>query len=389
VTRTLLCVEHSPAIGGAARMLLSALAALDTSRFHAVVACNPGPVAEEFRARGLEVVPVDVPMLTFEGGAAGLARSALRLARASRSIGRLTRERRAAAIYANGLASALYAAVPARFAGVPLVWHVHEMYDDRMRMRPFVSLAGAAARVVICVSHAAAERTAHLGAPRRRCCVVHTALAVPLACKTPALDPAVPDGSTSQLLVALGAITPAKGHRIFVEAMAQVVRDHPHATALVVGAPLSPRDDAYLEALRADVRRLGLGDRLRFLGFRPDAQDIIGRSTIVVHPSTCEETFGLVALEAMAAGRPVIAARVGGIPEVVADGETGVLVAPGDAEALARAVSDLLCDPARRERMGAAGRRVAAESFGHARMIDGLNAAFSRALGEPAFVAVS
>ncbi len=386
MTRTLLCVEHSPAVGGAARVFLSVLAALDAARFRPLVVCNPGPVAQEARAQGLEVVPLDVPMLTFAGGAAGLARSALRLARASRSLWALARERHPAAIYANGLASALYSALPARLTGVPLVWHVHEMYDDRARMRPFVSLAGAAARVVICVSRAAAERTIRLGAPPQRCCVVRNSLAIPLALATPGSARAVPEDTSAQLLVAVGAVTPAKGHVVLVNAMAQIVREHPGATALIVGAPLHPGDGAYLERLRAEVRRLGLGDRVRFLGFRSDATEIISRSTILVHPSTCEETFSLVPLEAMAAGVPVIASRVGGIPEVVSDGETGLLVAPGDAHALASAIRDLLDDPARRARMAAAGPRIVGEHFGRARMIEGMNEVFLRAIGDRPFV---
>jgi glycosyltransferase involved in cell wall biosynthesis len=384
--RTLLCVDHAPAIGGQTRVLLTALAALDMSRFRALVACNPGPVADEVRAQGHEVAPIALPMLTFAGGLRGLARSARAYLRASRALAHVAREHAPVAIWAHALTSALYAALPARLARVPLVWHVHEMYDARARMVPFVRLAAAAARVIVCPSRASAERTASLGAPAGKCRVVHNALPTALsggASGSPDLAPELPD---RPFVVAVGSITPGKGHRVLVEAMADIVRLHPRATAVIVGEPLLASDRQYAEDLQRDIDRLGLAQRVRLLGFRQDAAAILARADVVVHPSTCDDTFPLVPLEAMAAGRPVVASRVGGIPEIVSDGETGVLVAPGDPSALSNAVAGLLSDPERRERMGAAGRRSSAERFSVHRMLAGLNDAFTKAAGIAPFL---
>jgi glycosyltransferase involved in cell wall biosynthesis len=117
-----------------------------------------------------------------------------------------------------------------------------------------------------------------------------------------------------------------------------------------------------LDSYRADVRQRGL-DHVQFLGLRDDVPEQLSGAAVVVVPSIWPEAFSLAAGEAMAAGAPVVASRVGALPEVVDDGVTGVLVPPQDVEALAAALESLLADPARRESQGRAGRERAAKLF--------------------------
>lgn len=122
-----------------------------------------------------------------------------------------------------------------------------------------------------------------------------------------------------------------------------------------------------LEELRSG---LSCADSVVFAGYRKDARQLIACADVAVVPSLWEEAFGLSALEPMAAGVPVIASNVGGIPEVVADGETGLLVPPGDVEALADALCRLLADRPLRQGLGDAGRRRARKLFGWDDMMD-------------------
>jgi glycosyltransferase involved in cell wall biosynthesis len=148
---------------------------------------------------------------------------------------------------------------------------------------------------------------------------------------------------------------PVKGLSVLIEAMAQVRDRVPGAVCLVIGAgPARSR-------LEAMARRLEPG-AFRFLGERSDVPDLLPALDLYVQPSRLEG-FGLAALEAMAAGKAVVASRAGGLPEVVAEAVTGDLVPPGDAGALAAAVTRLLQDAARRERYGRAGRERARERF--------------------------
>lgn len=379
MVQTILFVDAALAIGGATRAMFTILSALDRARFRAVVACNAGPVADEARALGCAVTAVPLPLLTFAGGPAAVVRMPVRWGRGSLALSRVLSAERPRAVYANGLAAALYAGPVARRAGLPLVWHVQDVFDDRARMKPFVRLAAAVSTTIPCVSRAAADRVIRLGAPAERCRVVHLSLPRPLA--APAIGIRATEGAPATI-VAAGALTPGKGHAVLVEAMATVVRTHPDATAAILGAPLFPGDDAYEARLRERVDALGLSGRVRLLGFRRDAAAILATASIVVHPSTCEESFGLVSLEAMAAGRPVVATRVGALPEVVSDGESGILVPPGDVLALAGAIVTLLDDAPLRERMGAAGRRIVADRFGCERMVAEMNEVFAAATGE-------
>jgi glycosyltransferase involved in cell wall biosynthesis len=151
------------------------------------------------------------------------------------------------------------------------------------------------------------------------------------------------------LVVAVGQLSEIKGHRYLIEAWPEVVRAHPAARLVLVGdGPRGP-------ALQEQARRLGVDGSVFFLGFRPDGRRYAAAADVFVQPSLTEGMPNAV-LEAMAAGRPVIATRVGGVPELITDGETGRLVPPADPAALAAAIASLLADEAERLRLGGAAR---------------------------------
>ncbi|MEO7965744.1 MAG: glycosyltransferase [Gemmatimonadaceae bacterium] len=150
----------------------------------------------------------------------------------------------------------------------------------------------------------------------------------------------------------VGSVTrfyPAKGIRYLLDAFPAVLRARPRAWLVLVGQGPQERE------LRTRCAALGIAERVVFAGFQRDAQAYVGGFDVAAVPSI-EEGFGLVALEALALGVPVVASRVGGLPDVVLDGETGVLVEPAAPDALAAALVRLLDDPALRARMGEAAR---------------------------------
>jgi glycosyltransferase involved in cell wall biosynthesis len=126
-----------------------------------------------------------------------------------------------------------------------------------------------------------------------------------------------------------------------------------------------------LPELREQARPLG--EQVRFLGRRDDVPQLLGGATIAVVPSLWEEAFGLAVAEGMAAGVPVVASRIGGIPEQVEDGQSGLLVPPGDADALAGALLRLLSDPEERTRLAAQGRERARNHFSIERTVAALH----------------
>jgi len=166
-----------------------------------------------------------------------------------------------------------------------------------------------------------------------------------------------------------------KGVPYALRAFALVAERFPAAHLIIAGeGPLRP-------ALEAQARDLGLAERVRFLGWRTDTAAIFAALDVFLMPSLWEG-FGLVLLEAMAQGVAVIGSAVSAIPEVVVDGETGLLFPPGDVDCLAAALGDLLADPERRARLGAAGRTRLEAHFSAERMVAATMAVYERVMGD-------
>jgi glycosyltransferase involved in cell wall biosynthesis len=170
-------------------------------------------------------------------------------------------------------------------------------------------------------------------------------------------------------------LVPAKGQHILLEAAKLVAAEVPEARFVIVGG----RSAGYERRLRRMRARLGLQDAVVFTGQRRDIPRILAGTDILVQPSI-EEPLGLSAIEGMAFGLPVIASRVGGIPEVVTDGVTGLLVPPGNADELADALLRLISDRELRLRMGESGRERALSEFNLDAMVDRLVSVYEEVL---------
>jgi glycosyltransferase involved in cell wall biosynthesis len=168
-------------------------------------------------------------------------------------------------------------------------------------------------------------------------------------------EPAPYDGGAPRLLC-VGRLIPIKGHIVLLRAFAAARQEVPALELDIAGrGPLEP-------ALRALARELGVADAVRFLGHVTPIQSAIEQAAAVVVPSM-GEGFGMVALEAMERARPVVAASIGGLGEIVRDGVTGLLVPPGEADPLAAAIVRVASDPELGRKMGAAGRERALARF--------------------------
>jgi glycosyltransferase involved in cell wall biosynthesis len=193
----------------------------------------------------------------------------------------------------------------------------------------------------------------------------------------------------SPVLGVVGQIQEWKGQHVAIEAVERLRSRFPDVVCLVVGGVRRARGaelaaDRYVEGLRATVAARGLGDHVRFLGERPDVPDLVGALDVLLHTSIRPEPFGRVVLEGMALARPVIATRGGGIPDIVVEGETGTIVAPGDADALAEAVAALAADPDRAAEMGRRGRMRLESHFSVGRQVDTLRRIYAEAMAAPA-----
>lgn len=226
---------------------------------------------------------------------------------------------------------------------------------------------GSLAQVHIAISQGLAHYLAETeGFDEERFEIVHYGIA--------ARDSVRPYEGAEPRLLCVGRLIPIKGHLVLLRALAQARSRVPGLTLDVAGrGPLEP-------ALRSYARELGLEESVRFLGFVAPVQKAIEDAAIVVVPSL-GEGFGMVALEAMERARPVIASAVGGLPEIVADSETGLVVEPGDAETLADAIAYLAGDLERAAEMGRAGRARALAEFPPERSAERIEELYVAALG--------
>jgi glycosyltransferase involved in cell wall biosynthesis len=147
-----------------------------------------------------------------------------------------------------------------------------------------------------------------------------------------------------------------KNHLLFVRALARLLPEFPDLYGVMVGQPVRASDPDVPEQVQAAIERLGAGERIRLVGFHPYPPALLPRFEVFCLPSDFEGTPNAV-LEAMAAGLPVVATNVGGIPQVIEHGINGLLVPPRDEDALAAALRDLLLDPAAARQMGQAARQ--------------------------------
>jgi glycosyltransferase involved in cell wall biosynthesis len=167
------------------------------------------------------------------------------------------------------------------------------------------------------------------------------------------------------VLLVMARLEKRKGHAYLLDALAQLP-DHMRERTMLLVAGVGPESDA----LEAQCAAMHLSDRVRFLGQRSDRWSLYEAADIVVLPSISHEDMPIVILDAMAAGRPVVASRVAGIPEQVVEGVTGRLVPPGDSAALADALAAILEDPRRRAAMGNAARRRYESRYTPQRFVD-------------------
>ncbi|MEQ8821549.1 MAG: glycosyltransferase family 4 protein [Sumerlaeia bacterium] len=188
-------------------------------------------------------------------------------------------------------------------------------------------------------------------------------------------------GAEDAVLVGcLGRWQRVKGHDVFLEAMARVLQDEPQARALVAGRKVSLKNPK-LEALHErTVVAAGVADRVAYRGTLADPAELIASLDIGVIASRGSEGFSRIAVEYFASGVPVIATHVGALPQMVADGETGLLVPPEDPAALAEAIGRLVCDAAQRRRLAETARAAVAETYAPERLAREMIAVYEAAL---------
>ncbi len=354
---SVLHVNHNNCVGGSALQMLRLARHQLLAGWKPLILTRPSPEWEAQRSPG----GVEILFAPLRGSAdVGSART----------IAKLVRERDISIVHAHkgfDLALALLASVMAPIKGIVVHRTVSFPLD---RFNSWKYRLKRVDRIVV-VSAAAKELLVRSGRiDPRKITVVHRGLE--LERFQPDVPP--PQGLAAELGLqggekVVGVVANIIGHKrhdVVLDAAATVVRQVPSAVFLLIGEATDQELTARLQRRR---HYLGLDDKVRFAGFREDAAEVAKLFHVGVLSSSLEG-FPNVLLEQMALKKPVVATNVGGVPEIVVDGETGILVPPGRPKILAREVIGLLEDPAGASRMGAAGRRRVERSFSMRAQVD-------------------
>ncbi|HSX21689.1 MAG TPA: glycosyltransferase, partial [Gaiellaceae bacterium] len=355
-------LDHCARLSGAELALSRLLPELEGVDSHVILG-EDGPLVDVLLERGLSVEVLAMPT-----AARDLPRARVRLTGVSLGtiagtatyILRLTWRLRALKpdlVHTNSLKAAIYGTAAAKLAGVPLVWHVRDrIAEDYLPPAAVRLVQRLAASPSLVFANSAATMATVGDAAQRRAIIPSVVLFDPVATPTASIASAQ-EGFTVGMV---GRLASWKGQHIFLEAFARAFSDGDER-AVIVGAPLFGEDE-YERQLRDLARELGIEQRVEFAGHRRDVYAELSRFDVLVHASVTPEPFGQVVLEGMAAGLPVVASAAGGPVEIIDSGVNGLLVPPGDVDALARTLQGLAGDLELRQRLGAAAR-VRAKDF--------------------------
>jgi glycosyltransferase involved in cell wall biosynthesis len=215
------------------------------------------------------------------------------------------------------------------------------------------------------------------GIPPERTCTVHEGIDVDRVAGVPPANVRAEFWMPTHAPVVgnIGALVPHKGQRYLIDAVPLVMREFPDVRFVIVG------EGELRQMLEHQIRELHVEKHVLLTGFRTDVLSLLKGFDVFVM-SSVTEGLGTSLLDAMAAARPIVATTAGGIPEVVTDADTGLLVPPRDAHRMAEAITALLRAPAERERMGRAGLARVRERFSAERMVAGTLAVYERLVGQ-------
>ena len=357
-----LYINHVSTISGAEESLLALLARVHRDVVEPVLACPPGELAA--RARQLDIRTEPIQFARFKRTANPITKGAYAMAwlAGSNAIRKLVATVKPGIVHSNSSTAHLYAGRVARKAGLPCIWHARDLRRLPLEARTICQKTDR----VIAISDAVADFLAASGLGRPVVTRIYNGIdpdtwreRVDASDNVRAelgLDP------DDRVLLMAAQFVPWKRHEDAVRAMPKVIEKEPRARLVLAGNDRFGDHPELGDQLRALAEDLNVADRVIFAGYRQDMPTLLNEAELLVVPSDAEP-FGRVAIEAMALGKPVVGTRAGGLPEVVRDGQTGLLVVPRFPDSLAAACARILENDSLAHSLGDAGRERVEELF--------------------------
>jgi len=350
-------------IGGLERVTESIVTGLDKDRYDAEVWClaHGGEIAEDLIEKGIIVKILEMKSYY----------NPLRIV----ALSRLMRKEKIKILHTHGYFGSTFGRLAAIMAQVPVViTHVHSTYygynKRNILIERFLSFF---TDKIVCVSEAVQKFVLEVeGINEKKTLVIYNGVEEPNTYETElnANRKSFGISDSDIVVITVASLTPHKGHSVLIDAMHVLTQEYQNLRLLIVG------DGHLRNDLAEHVKGLELTRNVVFTGLRKDICSLLRLSDIFVLPSLEREGLGMVIIEAMACGLPVIGTRLGGIPEVIEENINGFLVTPENPEELAAAMEKLISDKTARTGMGRAGRKIFEEKFTVAKMIENIESLY-------------
>lgn len=388
-------LDHSPELGGAEVSILTLCRHLDKSRFRVtVILPSEGPFSRELVLRDISVKIVHLPpgLIRLKRGAPfksflSILAYLFHIKFFLFKLCVYLKKNHFQLVVSNTVKAHLYGSFAAFFSSLPLVWRFHDLLspDDfsPILVKGIIFFGKVFPKRILAVSKTTKDYLTQKGLKDEKIEVIfngidHEALGVKGGFST--IRKEFDIGAKARMIGCVGRLVPQKGQEFFLRSIPRVIRVYSDIFFLIVG-DMFHGEGVYKTELLKIIKENGLGDIVKFTGFRKDIGEIMRSLDILVFPSVAPEAFPLTLVEAMSLGKPVIASNIGGVSEVVDDGETGLLVEPRRPDQIAEKIHYLLSHPEEGIRIAQNAREEAERRASLAHYVKAMGKAFEETIG--------
>ena len=366
----ILYFENVSVLGGAAIVLRNLIKKIKREdEINLIAVCPEGELAKAFREDGIRVKVVNSKRIVRTLNPLKLILYILNFFQVNLKLLRIIRRHNVNILHANSLGAHIYSFFAVKIAGIPNIWHLHDILKDRKSNRLLCIFLGKMANQIVVVSYAVKKSLVDFGINSNKIKIIYNGLDLKywiprIYTQNYLLREFNIDKSDFIKIGIIGQLAKWKGQDVFLDSVTYLIRvGNANLKFFIIGDELFKGENDYKDSLYKKVRVNRIGDYVIFTGKRNDIPNIMAFLDIVIVCSRYPDPLPTVVLEAMAMSKVVIGTNIGGIPEMILNNKTGILVPPNDPEALTKAILGLINQPDKIKEMGIKARERIKSKF--------------------------
>ncbi len=366
-SKNILFLNHTSELGGGAEeVLIALLKNIDKNRFNPIVALpKSGPLETKLKEIGITIEYVQFIGLTRTKNLFKLLLYLIRFIYTSISLINIIKKSNISLIYANTYYSAILGIIAVKTTRRPFMWHVHDIHAPDKITKLTIPLICTSAHKVIAISHAVKNNLKEYNIESEKIEIVYNGVELKyFKCNKNRtyLEENLPIYPDDIVICNVGQFSHRKNQKDILFAAEKIVKTYPNTKYLLIGKAISDKGRRYEKEIKKLTKDLGLDENVIFTGYRSDIPELLSGADIFVLTSL-QEPFGLAVIEAMASCLPVIATKVGAVPEIIENDKSGFVIRPRDVDDLTKKIILLIENPEKRFEMGRIGRQIVEKKF--------------------------